>query len=171
MSRTKLPKLYKRTWLNSDRGTAYCVIEAEVEKVTYGKRKGGTDCCATFEIKDCNRQASIEFYYYNAKDYQKRLTKIRRLIDNLEELEAFMRANPPLPPPDKVNETKAKKKAPRKPVEPLPELLLTERRPDPASLNGSTEKPLRKASVIDIAPVTLRPTLAGLPKKIPNETK
>jgi acetone carboxylase gamma subunit len=95
MAKTKLPKIYKRKWLNTDRGTAYVVIDAEVEK-GYGKYKNNLNVDAGLEIKDCNRQVHIEFYYHNERSYKQRLRKIRLFIDILLELEAFMKANPPV---------------------------------------------------------------------------
>jgi hypothetical protein len=147
MSKSKFPKLYRRKWLNGDKGSAYIIVDASVEAIDYGKRKGGTEVSASVDIKDCHRQCSLEFYYYNPKQYQQRLKKIRLYIQTLQDLEAFMVANPPQEAPAKepVKEVEAEK-APEKPVEPLPELLLTEK---------VSEAP---ASIIDVGKVKLRPT-------------
>lgn len=161
MSKKKLPKLFRRRWLNKETGTAYSIIDAEVTLIDWGKKKGGTEVSASLDLKDCTRQISLEFYYYTQKEYKQRLTKIAGLKKDIEDLEAFMLANPPIEPSveevEPVKGTKAKKKAPRKPVEPLSELLLTERHPDPPSLRGELTTPLKQPKVIDIGPVRLKP--------------
>jgi hypothetical protein len=164
MSKKKFPKLFRRRWLNRDKGSAYVFVDAQVSLIDWGRRKGGTEVDATLELKDCNRQICLEFYYHSEKTYKQRLKKIADLKKDIEDLEAFMIANPPTKAPEKeeekvVKQTKAKK-APRKPVEPLPELLLTERHPDPPSLTGTSVEPLRKPKIIDIGPVKLTPAFS-----------
>jgi hypothetical protein len=179
MSKKKLPKLYRRKWLNTSQGSGYIIVEANVTKTDWGKRKGGTEVDGSIEFKDCHRQINLEFYYHNQTTYNERLKKIAKLKDSIEALEAFMLANPPLDPPVKVKEEKTKlesveipglgivhvpvkakpkKKAPKKPVEAPPELLLTERHPDPPSLRGELTGPLAKPSIIEIGPTRLSPT-------------
>lgn len=106
MVKTKLPKLFSRKWLNNDEGTAYVVLYAEVEG-GYRKHKEDRSVNASVEIKDCNRQITLDFYYYCGKEYKKRLNKIRLLIETLEKLEAFMKANPPVFTPRKNKERAA----------------------------------------------------------------
>lgn len=116
MSKEKFPKLYKRKWLNNDKGSAYVIIDADVsghwneEKYPYD-----TTLDAIIEIKDCNRQIVLEFYANDEKEYKKRLVKIQSLLDAIKELQQFMLDNPPhtegrkkKKKPEEVSETEAK---------------------------------------------------------------
>jgi hypothetical protein len=80
------------------------MIDASVEKGYGEDYKNDRHVDATFEIKDCNRQASIDFYYHNDRGYKQRLKKIRDMIEALEDLERFMKANPPVRAPKKKKE-------------------------------------------------------------------
>lgn len=95
MEKTKLPKHYKRTWLNEE-GSGYIITEASVCKHWSSKGKGIDRFYidADVEIKDCNRQINLEFYCNNKEQYEKRLVKLQLMIDQLEEVKAFMLANP-----------------------------------------------------------------------------
>lgn len=98
MKKPPLPKHFKRFFLNEDEGSAYIMINAELEE-TYSKN-GKTYLDARVEIKDCNRQCEIDFSVYGSKEglYQERLTKLDNMISALTELLDFMVANPPNPP-------------------------------------------------------------------------
>lgn len=95
MAKKKNPKLYKRIWLNKDRGSAYMIIDASHDS-HWDKKKYPDDRSlgASLEIKDCNRQCAIEFDAYNEKTYKQRLVKIRTLIEGLQALENFMIEHP-----------------------------------------------------------------------------
>jgi hypothetical protein len=167
MSKKKLPKLYRRTWLNKGEGTAYIVIDAEVETIDYGKRKGGTEVSATLDLKDCNRQICLEFWYNGQKEYKERLAKIALLKKQVDDLQNFMLANPPTEPPKeekKVEEVGAKKN--KEVVGPTSkaseELPLTELRVPEFLANSGI---LEEKNVIDIGTVRLSPV-----RKAPNET-
>lgn len=93
MAKKKLPSLYKRDFLNKDKGSAYIIIDASVEP--HWNYEDGTTLDAGVELKDCNRQISLEFYANNMKEYAKVMKKMDLLIGRLEELREFMRANKP----------------------------------------------------------------------------
>jgi hypothetical protein len=144
MSKKKLPKLFRRKWLNKDKGSAYIIIDAEVEKQDWGKKKGSLNVDASIEIKDCHRQSELEFHYYDEQQYKARLKKIKLFIESLQDLEKFMKANPPVIVREKeegVSETKA--------TEGLEELLLETR---------YTETAPEAGKVIETGPVVLKPT-------------
>lgn len=94
-TKEKLPKIYKRIWLNSKKGTAYIVIDAEYCKA-YSKKDHSLHGEVYIAIKDCYRETRLEFDYWSMKEYKERLQKIQRLIDSLEEVKTFMIANPPV---------------------------------------------------------------------------
>lgn len=100
MTRTrkpKLPKLYKRRWINKGEGTAYVVIDAKVEgHWDEGKFPEDRHIEADVEIKDCSRQVTLEFSCWSMKEYKERLVKLQGIIDDLEGLIRFMVANPPV---------------------------------------------------------------------------
>jgi hypothetical protein len=80
-------KLYKRQWLNEDKGSAYVVLEAEHS--SYG------GVWASVEIKDCTRQVSLEFDYASEEERQRRLNKVDELIKTLYEMKAFIEETKP----------------------------------------------------------------------------
>jgi hypothetical protein len=92
MDKEKLPKLYKREWLNEDEGSAYFIIEAGVDE--HWKWEDAVTLDASLQIKDCNRQIELEFYAGDEEEYRKRINKINLLIGALEELRQFMLDNP-----------------------------------------------------------------------------
>lgn len=98
-------KLFKRTWLNEDQGTAYVVIDAE--KSDNSKY---VDVC--FEIKDCSRQISLDFYYHDEEERQAKIAKVDRFIAHLNELKDFIVRNPAPTQEevDAVNKAEKKKK-------------------------------------------------------------
>lgn len=107
MSKRKEKKLYKRKWLNDTDGTAYIVIDMSTETLT----DGSTSLYGVLEIKDCNRQAAIEFWCDGEKDFKLRLKKLARIRKAVNELEAFMLANPPRKAPKKPKSSDPKKVA------------------------------------------------------------
>jgi hypothetical protein len=105
MAEKKLPKIYRRQWLNKDEGSGYIIIEAEVERHWNAeKHPEARHLSANVEIKDCNRQINLDFWANDEKEYKQRLKKMRQLIETLEEFEKFLIENPV------VDKTKAKKK-------------------------------------------------------------
>lgn len=90
--KVELPSIYERKWLNDDKGSAYTVLEADVQKGYNYKGRRTVD--ASLEIKDCNKQICLEFHYYNEEVYQQRLKKINDFINTLNKLKEFMVANP-----------------------------------------------------------------------------
>lgn len=100
MAKKKLPSICRRAWLNKKEGTAYIYVHGEMEE-GYGDYKEDRSFYGTFEIKDCNRQATIEFWYSNDKEYKDRLHKVARMKEEIAALEEFMLANPPVYVPRK----------------------------------------------------------------------
>jgi hypothetical protein len=100
--KTKLPKIYKRSFLNKESGMAAIQLEAEVEQYKEG---GIRTLSAYLTISDCNRQICLDFWANNKKHYKKRLRKLRKIRKMLNDLEAFMLANPPKKADKKKEET------------------------------------------------------------------
>jgi hypothetical protein len=101
MSKKKFPKLYKRQWLNKGKGSAYVMTEASVEQGWNDKYPDDRYVDASLELKDCNRQMSLEFGYDCDKEYKERLAKIDVVINSANELKQFMLDNPPIHTPRK----------------------------------------------------------------------
>jgi hypothetical protein len=112
MEKDELPKLYKRDWLNEDEGSAYIIIDASLAEDW--KTTDGRQLEASVQFKDCNRQIDLEFSPWKAEDNDKYLRKLQLIIDRLEELKAFMVANPTID---------GKIKKDRKAANPVQELL------------------------------------------------
>jgi hypothetical protein len=72
--------MYKRFFLNKDRGTAFCEIDSTKEHGGYFD--------ADVAIGDCNRQVRLDFGFdsSNRKQRKERLKKLENLIVALEEL-------------------------------------------------------------------------------------
>lgn len=156
MAKEKLPKLFRRKWLNNDKGSAYIIVDASVEKHWDKKYPEDRSVDAGIEIKDCYKQSNLEFNYYDEQDYQRRLKKIRLYIETLEELEAFMKANPPI-----NNHSKKKKK--NKEVDPI-SIKDTEGEL-PITTEAVNDLPAKKSEVIEATA-----TLTFAPVKLINET-
>lgn len=91
MPKKKLPKLYKRKWLNEKQGTALIEVDFNVEEQS---SSGNLTNWGYIVLKDCTRQCSLEFDYYDEAGYKQRLKKIRLLKALITEAEEFMVANP-----------------------------------------------------------------------------
>lgn len=92
MAKEKLPKIYKRRWLNRSEGSAYIIIAGEVESWS---KSGSTSLNLDVEIKDCTRQCSLEFWANDVAQWKERIAKMDGLIKSLQEARAFLEANPP----------------------------------------------------------------------------
>lgn len=92
--KTRQQKIYKRTWLNSDKGSAYIIVDCSVHD--WKDTKAGTKerwVQADIEIKDCNRQIGLEFSAYTESRRKQRIKKIERMIKELESVKAFLEAH------------------------------------------------------------------------------
>lgn len=107
MSKKKLPSINHRVWLNNKEGSAYVYLHGRVDD-GYGVYEDDRTAYITLEIKDCNRQCQLEFWYDNKAEYKERLAKLKRLRDEIDALEKFMLDNPPIRAPRK-KKTKLKK--------------------------------------------------------------
>lgn len=88
--KSDVKRLYKRQFLNNSRGTA--AVEIDLNHYTNHEDK----CCefdGGIKISDCFRAMTLEFNAWKKKDYKPLLSKIRRLIEALEEAERFMIEN------------------------------------------------------------------------------
>lgn len=75
--------MYKRFFLNADRGTAF--VEADVKDATPKKKYLEADVA----IADCGRRISLEFSC-NKSTRNARLRKLRKLISALQEVESAL---------------------------------------------------------------------------------
>lgn len=84
MPKKRLPRIARRTWLNTEQGlTAYIRLSIErCEKSFYGD----------LEIKDCNRQVNINLDS-KSKDKRAVLKKIKKIRDILNLAEKFIKEN------------------------------------------------------------------------------
>lgn len=144
MPKEKLPKLYRRKWINKRKGTAYIVTSANMHSGWRDKTTRHAD--AEIEIKDCFKQMTLEFYYNNEKQYKQRLKKIDLLTRELMVLKQFMLDNPPV-----AEKKKAKDKETKTDGESIPA--------ESQSNDGKESPPKRiiEASAI-VRPVQLPPT-------------
>jgi hypothetical protein len=88
-------KIFRRIWLNKDRGSAYIMVTASKRSHTYtNKRTSKTTeeqwIDADVELKDCNRQINLEFYCGCEKTKKQRIKKLEILIKELSDLKAFI---------------------------------------------------------------------------------
>jgi hypothetical protein len=70
--------LYKREWLNEDEGTAYIIVDAT-------HYSNGESLDINIEIKDCNRQINLDFWFNDEEERQVKLKKIDKLISIIQE--------------------------------------------------------------------------------------
>ena len=74
-------KYHSRKFLNKKTGMA--AIECDADFSDYA-------CYASAVISDCNRQVSLDFTSYNAKEFDVKLTKLGLVINELFQLEQFL---------------------------------------------------------------------------------
>jgi hypothetical protein len=79
--------VYKRQWLNEDEGTSYIVLDAQV----YSK---GASVDVSIEIKDCNRQITLDFWFGDENERKTKLAKMDRLIEFLQESRNIIATQP-----------------------------------------------------------------------------
>jgi hypothetical protein len=74
-------KYHSRKFLNKKAGLA--AIECDADFSDYS-------CYASATISDCNRQITLDFTSYNAKEIAIKITKLGLVINELFELEQFL---------------------------------------------------------------------------------
>jgi len=74
-------KYHSRKFLNKKKGVA--AIECDADFSDYS-------CYASATISDCNRQVSLDFTSYDAKEFDVKLRKLGLVINELFELEQFL---------------------------------------------------------------------------------
>lgn len=75
-----MKQLYKRFWLNKDRGTAFMETSCSVD---HGY------CEADVKLSDCNRQINLDFGF-NKASRKAKIKKLERMISSLQELKDEM---------------------------------------------------------------------------------
>lgn len=85
-----------RIWLNTDlteRGHLLWSVESNGYPDAAGKGDTRYDISCTLIIGDCNRVVELDFYVWGHKrDYMERRKKLRRMIEELEKMEAAYEA-------------------------------------------------------------------------------
>ena len=86
MNKTKKPKEhYSRVFLNKKKGSAHTIVQ--------GSFDGSWSFDGSALFADCNRNATIEFFSYNLKDYDANYIKLTKMINELIALQDYMKDN------------------------------------------------------------------------------